>query len=45
MAARGNGNDDTWDLVVQCYNLDFSQNAILPLGYHFDSDDTTFTIT
>lgn len=45
VAARGNGNDDTWDLVVQCYNLDFSQNAILPLGYHFDYDDTTFTIS
>ncbi len=46
VAARGNGSDDTWDLVVQCYNLDPSgQNAILPLGYHFDYDDTTFTIT
>jgi hypothetical protein len=46
VAARGHGSDDTWDLVVQCYNLDPSgKNAILPLGYHFDYDDTEFTIT
>jgi hypothetical protein len=45
VAARGHGSDDTWDLVVQCYNLDGSGNPILPLGYHFDYDDTQFTIS
>jgi hypothetical protein len=44
VSARGNGSDDTWDLVVKCYNLD-SGNAILPLGYNFDYDDTKFTIS
>ncbi len=45
VAARGHGSDDTWDLVVQCYNVDSSGNPILPLGYHFDYDDTQFTIS
>jgi hypothetical protein len=44
VSARGHGSDDTWDLVVKCYNLGPSGHAILPLGYHFDYDDTQFTI-
>jgi len=46
VAARGAGSDDTWELVVRCNNLDPSgHNFILPIGYHFDFDDTQFTIT
>jgi hypothetical protein len=45
VAARGHGDDDTWELVVQCNNIGSSGNAILPLGYDFDYDDTVLTIS
>lgn len=45
VAARGHRDDDMWDLTVKCNNLDASGNPIFPLGYHFDFDDTTITIT
>jgi biotin carboxyl carrier protein len=44
VAVRGQRDDDKWDVIVQCDNLDGSGNPILPLGYHFDFDDTTVSI-
>jgi hypothetical protein len=46
VSARGHRDDDKWDLVVKCANpLDASGNPTFPLGYHFDFDDTTVSIT
>jgi|SRR5579871_5465347 len=44
VSVRGNRDDDTWDLVVKCSNLDPLKKPIFPLGYQFDFDDTTVTI-
>jgi len=45
VAARGNqGNDDRWEVVVKCNNLDGGGNPILPLHYSFDYDSTSATI-
>lgn len=46
VSARGHRDDDKWDLIVKCKNpLDSSGNPIVPLGYHFDYDDTTISIS
>jgi hypothetical protein len=45
VAARGRSQDDQWQVIVQCNNLDSNNNPIFPLGYHFDYDDTTVTIS
>lgn len=45
VAVRGSREDDQWEVIVKCPNLDGSGNPILPLGYHFDYDDTTVSIT
>ena len=45
VAIRGEGQDDQWEVIVNCNNLDASANPIFPLGYHFDYDDTTVTIS
>jgi hypothetical protein len=45
VAARGQQQDDQWEVIVQCDNLDSSGNPIFPLGYKFDYDDTTVSIT
>jgi hypothetical protein len=46
VSARGHRDDDMWDLIVKCNNpLDSSGNPIVPLGYHFDYDDTTISIS
>jgi biotin carboxyl carrier protein len=46
VSARGHRDDDKWDLVVKCTNpLDALGNPTFPLGYRFDYDDTTVTIT
>jgi len=46
VSARGHRDDDKWDLVVKCTNpLDASGNPTFPLGYHFDYDDTTVSIS
>jgi hypothetical protein len=46
VSARGHREEDIWDLVVQCDNpVDSSNNPIIPLGYHFDYDDTDITIS
>ncbi|HEY1892391.1 MAG TPA: HlyD family efflux transporter periplasmic adaptor subunit [Steroidobacteraceae bacterium] len=44
-AARGHTADDHWEVIVQCNNLDSTAKPIFPLGYHFDYDDTTVSIT
>jgi biotin carboxyl carrier protein len=44
-AARGHSADDHWEVIVQCNNLDSTAKPIFPLGYHFDYDDTTVSIT
>ena len=39
VAVRGQAQEDQWQVIVQCNN----PNHIVPLGYHFDYDDTTVT--
>jgi hypothetical protein len=41
VAARGQGQENQWSVIVQCSN----PSQIYPLGYSFDYDDTTVTIT
>jgi biotin carboxyl carrier protein len=45
VAVRGRHEDEHWGVIVQCKNLDSGGNPIFPLGYHFDYDDTTVSIT
>ncbi|WP_321965428.1 hypothetical protein [Paraburkholderia sp. J7] len=45
VAVRGLTEDDLWEVVVEYNNLDGGGSSILPLGYHFDYDDTTASIT
>lgn len=46
VAVRCRGDDDQWDLVAQCVNpLDGSGNQTFPIGYVFDYDNTSVTIT
>jgi HlyD family secretion protein len=46
VSARGGGDDDLWDLVVQCANpLDVNGDPVIPLRYTFDYDNTTVTVT
>jgi hypothetical protein len=44
VAVRGQQADDQWEVIVNCANLK-GGNQILPIGYRFDYDDTTITIT
>jgi hypothetical protein len=45
VAVRGQREDEQWDVIVKCKNLDGGGKPIFPLGYHFDYDDTTVSIT
>jgi hypothetical protein len=45
VAVRGRRNDDQWEVIVECRNLDARNVLIFPLGYHFDYDDTTVSIS
>jgi hypothetical protein len=45
VAVRGQGQENQWAVIVQCDNLDTAGKHIFPLGYQFDYDDTTVTIT
>ena len=38
---RGQREDQQWEVILQCSNLDSSGKPIFPLGYNFDFDDTT----
>jgi hypothetical protein len=44
VAVRGQIEDDQWEVIVKCNNLDGSGKPIFPLGYHFAYDDTTVSI-
>jgi HlyD family secretion protein len=45
VSVRGHRDDDKWDIVATCDNLNASSEPIFPLGYHFDYDDTTVAIS
>jgi hypothetical protein len=45
LAARGQGDFNRWEVVVQIKNVDGSGNHILPLGYCFDREYTDLTIS
>lgn len=45
VAARGQGDRDRWEVVVQINNVDGSGNHILPLSYYFDREYTDLTIS
>jgi HlyD family secretion protein len=45
VAVRGRQEDDHWEVIVKCNNLDSNGKPIFPLGYHFDYDDTKVAIT
>jgi biotin carboxyl carrier protein len=47
VAARVQDADDKWHIVIECNNMDGSTppQPIFPLGYRFDSDDTTISFT
>jgi hypothetical protein len=44
VAARGQGEDDQWEVIAKRSNLDETGKIIFPLGYHFDYDDTEVAI-
>jgi hypothetical protein len=45
VAVRNRGDDDQWDLVVQCANpLDGGGKLTFPIGYTFDYDNTTASV-
>jgi hypothetical protein len=44
VAVRGLLEDDQWEAMVKCSNLDGGGNPIFPLGYRFDYDNTTVAI-
>ena len=44
VAARGQGEDDQWEVIVKQPNLDAAGQSILPLGYSFDYDNTEVNI-
>jgi hypothetical protein len=46
VSVRGHkSEEDEWNVLVSCNNLDGSGNPILPINYNFDFDDTTVTIS
>jgi hypothetical protein len=45
VAVRGRQDDEQWEVIVECSNLDDTGKPIFPLGYHFDYDDTTMSIS
>ncbi len=44
VAVRGQKEDDHWEVIVKYSNIG-GGSFTLPLGYHFDYDDTTVTIS
>lgn len=45
VAVRGQEEDDHWEVIAKCNNLDGGGKHIFPLGYHFDYDNTTVSVT
>jgi hypothetical protein len=44
VAARGQGDDDRWEVIGKVSNIDAAGKRIFPLGYHFDNDITAVSI-
>lgn len=45
VAVRGAGEDDQWEVIAKCKNVDNAgKGPLFPLGYTFDYDNTTVTI-
>jgi hypothetical protein len=40
VAVRGQGEDNRWEVVIQCNNEDKTGATIFPLDYCFDYDNT-----
>jgi hypothetical protein len=40
LAVRGQREDQQWEVIARCNNLDGGGKPIFPLGYNFDFDDT-----
>jgi len=45
VAVRGQRQDDQWEVVAKCKNVDGGGKPIFPLGYHFDYDDTKVVLS
>jgi hypothetical protein len=45
VAARGDSDEDRWNIVVSCDNRNSQGEEILPLHYSFAYDDTSITIS
>jgi hypothetical protein len=46
VSVRGLDEDDRWEVIARCTNpTDGAGKPIFPLGYHFDYDDTSVSIT
>jgi biotin carboxyl carrier protein len=45
VAVRGERENNQWAVTVKCDNLDTAGKPILPLGYQFDRDNTTISLT
>lgn len=44
VAARGQGEDDQWEVIAKRSNIDAVGKSIFPLGYNFDYDNTEVAI-
>ncbi|MDD5269414.1 MAG: HlyD family efflux transporter periplasmic adaptor subunit [Methylococcales bacterium] len=44
VSARGQRDNDHWEVIAKCSNLDASGKTIFPLGYNFDYDTTEVNI-
>jgi len=45
VAVRGHLEDDRWEIIIRCVNVDSTGNTIVPFGYRFDHDNiTSFTL-
>jgi hypothetical protein len=42
--ARGQSDNENWEIIAKCSNLDDAGNTIFPLGYNFDYDNTGASI-
>jgi hypothetical protein len=45
VSVRGKREDDHWEVIARCSNLDGGGDPIFPFGYHFDFDDTTVVVS
>jgi hypothetical protein len=44
VAARGQSDNENWEVIAKCSNLDDAGNTIFPLGYNFDYDNTVVSV-